>query len=132
MKQNPNTAGYLCIILCLSSKPIKRTIHQLVAEAFLNHIPNGNRLVVDHIDNEKSNNKLSNLQVITQRENLSKDRSGMCEYTGVTLKGTRFRSAITINKKRYHLSYCDSAKEASEIYNKALLDYENGTLDILT
>ena len=44
--------------------------------AFLNHKPNGNKLVVDHINNVKTDNRLSNLQIITQRKNTSKDRTG--------------------------------------------------------
>ena len=48
--------------------------HQLVAIAFLGHTPCGNKLVVDHIDGNPENNHVLNLQIITQRENLSKDK----------------------------------------------------------
>ena len=41
-------------------------VHQLVAMAFLDHVPNGHTLVVDHINDVKSDNRLSNLQLITQ------------------------------------------------------------------
>lgn len=45
-------------------------VHQLVAMAFLNHQPNGFKLVVDHINNKSDDNRLENLQVITQKENI--------------------------------------------------------------
>lgn len=59
-------------------------IHRLLAMAFMSHIPDGHSLIVDHKDNDPTNNRLENLQVITNRENLSKDRIN-CKspYTGV-------------------------------------------------
>lgn len=50
-------------------------IHQLVAIVFLNHKPMGSRIgaiVVDHIDNNKLNNNLNNLQLLTTSQNLKK------------------------------------------------------------
>lgn len=37
-------------------------------------------MVIDHIDNDPRNNDLSNLQCITQRENLAKDRDNWDQY----------------------------------------------------
>ena len=42
-------------------------VHRLVFEAFVNHIPSG--LEIDHIDGSRTNNRLSNLRVVTKREN---------------------------------------------------------------
>ena len=44
--------------------------HRLVYEAFVGEIPEG--LVVDHIDNDFTNNRVWNLQVITKSENTQK------------------------------------------------------------
>jgi len=49
-------------------------IHQLVAMHFLNHIPNNHRLVIDHIDENKLNNNVNNLQIVTNHQNLTKAR----------------------------------------------------------
>ena len=55
--------------------------------AFFGHVPGGYKIVVDHIDNNRLNNHVSNLQLITQRENSSKDRkNGTSQYTGVVFK----------------------------------------------
>ena len=68
-----NGSGYLKCELCKNGKVKTRTVHSLVAEVFLNHESNIYN-VVDHINNIKTDNKLSNLQIISQRENSTKDK----------------------------------------------------------
>jgi hypothetical protein len=59
-------------VIKLTKNKSKKTfyIHQLVAMAFLNHKPNGNKIVVDHIDNNKNNNDLLNLRLLSNMENI--------------------------------------------------------------
>ena len=60
---------YFAVEFCVDGKRKTCRVHQLVAMAFLNHIPNGYiGLVVDHIDNNKLNNNLENLQLISVRK----------------------------------------------------------------
>jgi hypothetical protein len=56
--------GYLTVGITQNQK---RTIHSLVAEAFIGPRPKG--LVVNHIDHNKLNNHPSNLEYITQSRN---------------------------------------------------------------
>jgi hypothetical protein len=65
LKIHLSTAGYQQVLLTKQGKSKTYQVHQLMAIAFLNHIPNGNRTVVDNIDNVKTNNKLENLQNYT-------------------------------------------------------------------
>jgi len=77
-------------------------IHQLVAMAFLNHKPNGIKFVVDHIDGNTSNNRLDNLQVITQSLNnlKGKKRKGTSsKYKGVSWDKSRNKWIAHINCK---------------------------------
>ena len=60
--------------------------HQLVAMAFLNHVPNRYKFVVDHIDGNPKNNNLNNLQVVTQSVNIIKANKRKC-YTSSKYKG---------------------------------------------
>lgn len=102
-------------------------VHQLVAMAFLNHIPNGHTLVVDHIDNNMKNNNLYNLQVITVRENSSKDkRDKSSPFTGVTKRNNRYEAHIHTKKGFIYLGTFDSEKEASTYYKNALKSYNKG------
>lgn len=79
---NIDRDGYLRITLSRSCEFVKekkyriRHIHRIVAETFIGEQPTG--LVVDHIDRNRQNNKLSNLHYVTQKENAqnSKDMSG--------------------------------------------------------
>ena len=48
---------------------ITKHVHRLVAEAFLEK-PEGDRCWVDHIDGDKSNNKVENLRWVTPSENV--------------------------------------------------------------
>ena len=53
--------GYLQVVLCKNTKTKTKKVHKLVAIMFLNHKPSGYKLVVDHIDNNKLNNKTINI-----------------------------------------------------------------------
>ena len=104
-------------------------IHILVAMAFLGHKPDGYKIVVDHIDNNRLNNNLTNLQLISQRENVSKDKkNGASQYSGVTWhKATnKWRSQIRIGDKRKQLGLFISEEEAHEAYQNALKIYHDG------
>lgn len=99
------------------------TNHILVAVHFLNHKSNGFKIIIDHIDNNKLNNNVSNLQLISVRENTSKDRKNKTsKYTGVSwYKITnKWKSSIRINGKVKHLGYFENELDASNAYQSAL------------
>jgi hypothetical protein len=107
-------------------------IHILVAMVFLGHVPDGTqKIVVDHIDNNRLNNHVSNLQLISQRENSSKDKkNGSSQYTGVVWdkKANKWKSHITINGRPKHLGLFTVEEEAADAYQNALKMYHEGDL----
>ena len=75
-------------------------IHQVVAIAFLNDIPDGRDIVVDHIDNNKLNNTVKNLQITAHRHNISKDRKNKTsKYSGVCWdkRDKKWRATIRVS-----------------------------------
>ena len=75
-KSHKEKNGYYRITLSKDGVRNIYGVHQLVAFAFLNHNTDKRNIVVDHIDNDKSNNHLDNLKVVSNRVNTSKDRRG--------------------------------------------------------
>ena len=129
LKQGIGGNGYFLVNLCNEGKRKNVNVHQLVAITFLNHTPDGYKLVVDHIDNNPLNNRLENLQLVTARYNLSKDRSGSSKYTGVCWHkhDNKWKSQIKINDKMKKIYSFDSEEEASMYYQDALRSIEEGT-----
>ncbi|MGZ9736535.1 NUMOD4 domain-containing protein [Flavobacterium sp. GNP002] len=116
--------SYFRVGLTKDGKQKHFRVHQLVAMAFLNHIPDGKmNLVVDHINNIKQDNKLCNLCIIDNRKNISKDiKYKTSKYTGVYWNKSNklWHTTICIEKIVYNLGYYKTEEEASLQYEKAL------------
>jgi hypothetical protein len=133
LKSHPNEKGYYNIDLYLNNKRKTIRIHKLVSEYFLNHKGNGTmELVIDHIDNDKSNNRADNLQIITNRENSSKTINKKLgktssKYVGVTYSkhNKRWIAQIQINKKHIHLGCFINEYDAYLMYQKKLKEIDN-------
>lgn len=118
-----DTRGYLTVKLHKDGVKKSFKVHQLVAMAFLNHKPDGMSRVVDHINNNKLDNKLNNLQVISQRENSSKDKKGISsKYVGVSKRKdmNKWRARMLINGVDTHLGYFDTELQAKKAYDLKL------------
>jgi hypothetical protein len=121
--------GYLRISLSKELITKKFTVHQLVAMAFLNHKPCGHKLVVDHINDDKLDNRLENLQIITNRENCFKTQGkGTSNYKGVSWdkRAKRWQARIYFNGKNKNLGTFKTELEASNIYQNKLKEIQNG------
>lgn len=125
------TGGYLQVTLKTpDNKKVTKRIHKLVA-LFLVPIPN---TVVNHIDGDKKNNDVSNLELITQEENNAhRDSTGLGNhgtkqidntsgYVGVTkcnYNNGKYKASIKSNGIQIHLGYFVTAEEAAIAYNIA-------------
>lgn len=120
-----NSNKYLHVTLSKNGICKNVKIHLLVASSFLNHKPDGtHKIVIDHIDNNKLNNHLDNLQLISNRENCSKEKRGFSKFTGVGFakREKKWRAYISVNNKFIHLGYFNTEIEASNAYQNKLIE----------
>lgn len=115
-----NGNGYK--IVCLSKDGVKNNkyIHRIVACTFMSN----HNEVVHHVNEDKGDNRLENLQHVTQRYNTSVGRKGnTSKYTGVycNKSNNKWISGININGKRKHLGYFKCELAAAAAYQKELI-----------
>ena len=67
-KQTLNTWGHMTVNLSKNGKGSTKRVHRLVANAFLGE----SNLQIDHIDGNKQNNRLDNLEYVTPKENTNR------------------------------------------------------------
>lgn len=129
LKPGKSKNGYYRVSLSSAAKRKSFLVHQLVAMAFLNHKPNGHSLVVDHINNISTDNRLENLQIITLRENTNKDRGerDLALPLGVykTTNGKKYGAHIGHKGKVIYLGSYDTPEEAHEAYLTKLKELED-------
>lgn len=127
LKQNAEKdgSGYKRVQLMRDSKKRGYLVHRLVYETFNGPIPEN--LVIDHDDNNKTNNLPNNLQAITNRLNSSKDRKSKNKYPGVYKDGKKWKARIGHNWKEIYLGRFDVEEDARDAYLNKLKEIESGT-----
>ena len=121
--------GYLQYTLNwkLKNKRNPYRAHQIVAITFLGHKPCGYILVVDHINDNKLDNRVENLQIVTNRFNCRKTQGRYSsQYKGIywDKNAKKWRSSIIINGKPKHLGLFIDEYEAHLTYQNALKNIE--------
>jgi hypothetical protein len=123
LKHGVNSNGYAIVVLCKNKNKKSKKVHQLVAEAFLNHVPCGFNLVVDHINDIKTDNRVDNLQIVTMRYNVKKTQGkyssqfkGVCWCEG----SKKWRVRFWDGNRNLDLGYFKNEIEASEAYQLKL------------
>jgi len=127
-----NNVGYIHVSLTDDKGIFKRyDVHRLVLLTFVGECPKGCN--ASHIDETKTNNRLSNLKWASYKENQSmpKRKQRYCKsfplgksgYRGVYKNGNGYEAHITINRDKYYLGLFTTAVEAHEAYKKAYKEW---------
>ncbi len=109
-----NCKNYVVISIQNNKKNESHYIHRLVAETFL---PNPDNLPeVHHKDNNKSNNKLNNLEWTTKSKNCrmsnKRKKSGLPRGVSYNNVVKKYQAQISNNCKIKHLGYFSTPEEA--------------------
>jgi hypothetical protein len=115
--------GYLAVSLSKNGKRNSTTIHVLMAVAFLNHNSCGYNIVVNHINFNRTDNRISNLELISARENTNqKHIKSTSKYTGVcwSKSANKWRSEIHYNGYQKYLGVFVNEIDAHLAYQNAL------------
>ena len=124
-KQNKNKRGYIYYKFFKNNKRENQSAHTLVWDHFGDRLRDGQLLQVDHIDENKLNNRIDNLQLLTNRVNCSKGRlkyNYSSNYIGVCFDNQhkKWKSQITINGKKKHIGLFKNEYDAHLAYQKQL------------
>lgn len=131
LKPSLTKSGYYFVNLCKNNKTKCFDIHKLVAISFLNHKPNQNSFVVDHIDGNRTNNKVENIQILSHRDNVSKGmllKNKTSKYTGVTWnkRAGKWKAHVRNKGFLYHIGYFCCEETGSLFYLKSVKMINDG------
>lgn len=126
MKPFKAARGYIIIDLSINGNRKSHYLHRLMALHFIEN-PN-NYPDVNHIDHDKTNNNLSNLEWVNTRENVSHDiikKNNSDKLLGASWYPpyNKYRSRIRIENKNIHLGYFNTKEEAQQAYINKLKEY---------
>ena len=90
-----NSLGYIQLFTYEDGRFVKaHLVHRLVFEAFVGPIADG--FEIDHIDRDRKNNSLSNLRMVTHKQNCYNNASvGVCWHAATG----RWQASVRINDK---------------------------------
>jgi hypothetical protein len=123
VKQRCNKNGYYRVNLYKNNQSKTMQIHRLVALAFIGNP--SEKPCVDHIDNNRKNNKISNLRWATSSQNQmnkgkqSNNKSGIigvCWHK----RDNRWSASIKIDGITKHIGYFKSIEQAKQARIKAV------------
>lgn len=110
LKPGLGGAGYLTVVLAREGRQISRSIHSLVVDAFIGPVPSGCN--INHKSGIKTDNCLSNLEVVTYSENMSHayraglaprgERSGVAKLSDEQVR--QIRDLARAGMKQVHIA----------------------------
>ena len=100
--------------------------HRIIWLMSYRSLPTYPSFEIDHINGDKSDNRLCNLRCATKSQNMANTsllKSNTSGYRGVNMNHGKWVAAIKINKKKVHLGVFLEKEDAAKAYNKAALEF---------
>lgn len=91
----------------------KFKVHQVVWMICKNEIP---KFPIDHINHNRRDNRIENLRLATDQQNLFNIKTSLNEYSGVRTSKNNFRATIQHNGKKINLGSYKTKDEARFAY----------------
>ena len=114
LKNQINKKGYYSVVLRKNNKSFTKEIHRLVAITFIENT--NNYPVINHIDGNKLNNKLDNLEWCTYKHNIREAyRLGLNRYTNLVNFKNLPKKVLQFDKSKKFITEFNSIREASRI-----------------
>lgn len=120
LKQSFKDKKYLRIRLGRRLNAKNYCTHKLVALAFLNYVSNSKKICIDHINNISTDNRLINLQIISIRENSTKDKKSKSGFNCIYYNKNKYHLAINYLGRKVFLGSFLNVDSANKIYNEAI------------
>jgi len=119
LKPTINSRGYLHVTLYKNNKRKNLKIHRLIALHFIDN-PN-NYQIVDHVNQNRVDNRIENLRWITHSGNNrnSKNRGEYLKGVSFDKRHNKFVAQIYIDYKHKNLGFFENEEEAHNVYMKA-------------
>jgi hypothetical protein len=118
-----HTKGYIWLVITLNGKKIGLMGHHFAWWISYRQVPDED-LVIDHIDRDPSNNRITNLRVTTHQENnINKDCIDNCKGYCFDKARGKWRARIQLEMKQKYLGTFNTEEEAREAYLAALAFY---------
>ncbi len=117
--------GYRYLDLTVNKKPYTYTAHRLAWFYIYGEFP---KMMLDHINHNKLDNRISNLREVTHKENQRNKRVNIRNtsgHTGVSFDKTcqKYKAQVTVDGKNKHFGYFQNVEDAAKAAKEAREHY---------
>lgn len=104
--------GYCVVCICINNVRTWRTVHSLVAAAFLGPRPSG--MQINHVNGDKTDNRPANLEYVTGQQNERHAAAHGLKARGERHHGAKLTAALVLELRRRNAAGASTRRLADE------------------